>query len=93
MQSVIRAIVEHHQEHFSCDKIREDLKMTNDDIGWVWGGLTRRGRTLFGPGAAVFRWKRMHRGGKWVDTAGSVSRKSLDAVRQALRLNPAPAWG
>jgi hypothetical protein len=86
---VIRAIVEGGTRDFRISAIEKALNMSTDDLAGVWGGLTKRTRTILGDRKAkLFAWPRnfYDANGDWTDTTGELSQMTYGSFRQALGL-------
>ena len=88
-KKVIRAIVGGGSRDFRLTALAQTLNLTIDDVGGVWGGLTKRTRTILGDKKSkLIAWTRNFYDAQdnWIDAAGEVSEVTYVSFRKALEV-------
>jgi hypothetical protein len=84
---VIRAIAAGKSREFRLSDLMKTLGMTFDDVGGVWGGLTRRVRTILGDKktkAKLVVWPEnfYDENNEWTDSTGAISEVTYLSFRE-----------
>lgn len=90
-KKVIRAIVASGTGKFRLNALAQTLNVGLGDLGGVWGGLTKRTRTILGDKKAnLIAWRNFYdlEDNKWLDAAGTLSEVTYASFRQALGVQP-----
>ena len=83
---VIRTIVEGKSREFRLSALAKALGMTTDDLHGVWGGLTKRTRTILGDNKSkIIAWPKnfYDADDNWIDATGAVSEVTYASFRKA----------
>ena len=86
---VLRGIVQGNDRYFLLSDLSKNLGMTIDELSGVWGGLTKRTRTVLGEKKfKIVVWPQnfFDDNNKWVDAKGAVSETTHTSFRMALGL-------
>lgn len=85
---VLRAIVVEGRE-FRLSALAQSLNLSFDALGGVWGGLTKRTRTILGDkNARLIIWRKNFYDAQdtWQDAAGEMSEETYRSLRKALEV-------
>ena len=88
-KKILRGIMQGNNEHFLLSDLARSLQMAIDDLSGVWGGLTKRTRTILGDKRfKIVVWPQnfFDENNKWVDAKGAVSKTTYTSFRMALGL-------
>jgi hypothetical protein len=88
-KKILRGIMQGNNEHFLLSDLACSLQMTIDDLSGVWGGLTKRTRTILGDKKLkIVVWPQnfFDENNRWVDAKGAVSKTTYASFRMALGL-------
>ncbi len=83
---VLRAMVDSGRREFRLNALAQTLNVDLNDLGGVWGGLTKRTRTILGDKKAkLIAWRNFYDAEyKFLDAAGELSEMTYASFRQAL---------
>ena len=86
--AVLRALLDGRDIPFKLASLTSE---TGFELGWVWGGLTKRTRNILkDPGVRLIIWhNHFDNLGKWVDADGALAGATVDALRKALGITVA----
>jgi len=86
-KNVLKIIVKNKNGNFLLSEIAKALNMTIDDLSGVWGGLTKRTRTILGEkNFKLVTWQNIYQNNKWSDAKGEMSATTYTSFRMALGL-------
>lgn len=83
---VLRGIIAAGSREFRLKAFAQALDLTLDQLGNVWGGLTKRTRTVLGDRNAKLVVFQNHYDEKhnWTDATGRLSEQTFESLRRAL---------
>jgi hypothetical protein len=86
--AVLRAILDGRPHPFRLSALTHDLSVGIGDVGWVWGGLTKRVRNIMRDrNARLIVWRNhLDATGKWVDADGTMADTTVASLRKALSI-------
>jgi len=88
-KKVIRAIVQGESRQFRLSDLASALGVTPDDLNGVWGGLTKRTRTILNDKTSkLIVWSQnfYDENGSWTDAKGNISEVTYTSFRTALAI-------
>jgi len=86
--AVLRALLDGRDIPFKLTSLTIEMGF---DLGWIWGGLTKRTRNILkDPSARLIVWHNHYDNlGKWIDADGALAGVTAEALRKALGITVA----